>query len=71
MKTLIKKILGIHSIEEKLRVAEAEATYLKSLLNERYETEWKVRKDGKARYRKVATKVLVNAWHTESEPIDY
>jgi hypothetical protein len=39
------------------------------LLEERYESTWKVRKDGKARYRKVATKVLVNAWITESEPI--
>ena len=40
------------------------------LLEERYESAWKTRKDGKARYRKVATKVLVNAWVTESEPIE-
>jgi len=43
---------------------------LQRLMAERYESEWKVTKDGKKRYRKVATKVLVNAWVTESEPIE-
>jgi hypothetical protein len=43
---------------------------LQRLMAERYESEWKVTKDGTRRYRKVATKVLVNAWVTESEPID-
>lgn len=52
--------------EARLRAEEA---YLRSLLNERYEGDWKVTKDGTKRYRKVATKVLVNAWVTESEPI--
>ena len=42
---------------------------LQRLLAERYESEWKITKDGTKRYRKVATKVLVNAWVTESEPI--
>ena len=44
---------------------------LQRLMAERYESEWKVTKDGTRRYRKVATKVLVNAWVTESEPIDF
>ena len=43
---------------------------LQRLLAERYESEWKLTKDGTRRYRKVATKVLVNAWVTESEPLD-
>jgi len=43
---------------------------LQRLMAERYESEWKITKDGTRRYRKVATKVLVNAWITESEPLD-
>lgn len=35
-----------------------------------FKTEWKVRKDGKRRYRKVAIKTVVNVWRTESEPIE-
>ena len=55
-----------HMYEE----AQASANYLRGLLHERYESEWKTTKDGTKRYRKVATKVLVNAWVTESEPLD-
>ncbi len=43
---------------------------LQRIMAERYESEWKITKDGTRRYRKVATKVLVNAWITESEPLD-
>ena len=43
---------------------------LQRLMAERYESEWKVTKDGTRRYRKVATKVLANVWVTESEPLD-
>lgn len=68
MKRLMKWF-GLVKADELARV-QAEVTYLRSLLNERYETEWKVTKDGKRRYRRIATKVLVNAWITESEPIE-
>ena len=54
----------------KYDAAQAEVAYLKGMLDERYESEWKITKDGTRRYRKVATKVLVNAWVTESEPIE-
>jgi hypothetical protein len=54
----------------KYDAAQAEVAYLKGMLDERYESEWKITKDGTRRYRKVATKVLVNAWVTESEPFD-
>ena len=62
------------SVERELRKEVEDLTErldgVNKLLEERYESAWKVRKDGKARYRKVATKVLVNAWVTESEPIE-
>jgi hypothetical protein len=70
MKTLIKRLLGITRLEQQLEASRIETAYLKGLLNERYTTDWKLTKDGKRRYRKVATKVLVNAWHTESESIE-
>ena len=61
------------SVERELRKEVEDLTErldgVNKLLEERYESAWKVRKDGKARYRKVATKVLVNAWVTETEPI--
>ena len=61
--------------ERQAALAELETTlhelaYYKNRVDARYETEWKVTKDGTKRYRKVATKVLVNAWVTESEPLD-
>lgn len=65
-KELHSELLRIDSEKE---AALAEVRYLKALLNERYEGDWKVSKNGRTRYRKVATKVLVNAWVTESEPI--
>ena len=62
------------SVERELRKEVEDLTErldgVNKLLEERYESAWKVRKDGKARYRKVATKVLVNAWVTETEPIE-
>ena len=84
MKTLIKRLLGITRLENEIIGSHAEIkamadvilttrtelAYYKGLVQERYETEWKITKDGKRRYRKIATKVLVNAWHTESEPIE-
>jgi hypothetical protein len=83
MKTLIKRLLGITRLENEIIGSHAEIkamadvilttrtelAYYKGLVEERYETEWKITKDGKRRYRKIATKVLVNAWHTESEPL--
>ena len=63
-------VAEINRIDTAHEAALAEVKYLKSKLDERYESEWKVTKDGTKRYRKVATKVLVNAWHTESEPLD-
>lgn len=60
----------INRIDTEREAALTEVTYLRGLLNERYESEWKVTKDGRKRYRKVATKVLVNAWVTESEPLE-
>jgi hypothetical protein len=60
----------VEKLHNELIGANAELTYLRGLLAERYVGEWKVTKDGTKRYRKVATKVLVNAWVTESEPIE-
>jgi len=77
MKTLIKRLFGITKLEAEIKRLDSErinaelmVKYLRSQLDERYETEWKITKDGKRRYRRIATKVLVNAWHTESEPIE-
>lgn len=56
-------------VDDEREAALVEVKYLQGLLAERYEGEWKVTKDGRKRYRKVATKVLVNAWVTESEPL--
>jgi hypothetical protein len=84
MKTLIKRLFGITRLENEIIGAHAEIKamadvilttrteldYYKGLVEERYETEWKITKDGKRRYRKIATKVLVNAWRTESESIE-
>lgn len=36
----------------------------------RYETPWKLTKDGTRLYRKVAVKMVVNKWTTESRPYD-
>ena len=58
------------SVDAEREAALIDVKYLRGLLAERYEGEWKVTKDGTKRYRKVATKVLVNAWVTESEPLD-
>ena len=62
-------VAEINRIDTEREQAVAEAKHLKSLLDERYESAWKITKDGRKRYRKVATKVLVNAWVTESEPL--
>lgn len=40
------------------------------LVGARYETEWRISKDGTKRYRKVAVKMIVNRWRTESFPIE-
>ena len=63
-------VTEIRKLDTAHEAALAEVKYLKSVLDERYESEWRITKDGTKRYRKVATKVLVNAWHTESEPLD-
>jgi hypothetical protein len=77
MKTLIKRLFGITALEEEIKRLDSEridaelmVKYLRSQLDERYETEWKITKDGKRRYRKIATKVLVNSWRTQSESIE-
>jgi hypothetical protein len=56
-------------LESALKIVTLEAECYRYDMAERYETPWKVTKDGKRRYRKVATKVLSNKWRTESEPI--
>lgn len=42
---------------------------LKRQMDERYETAWRLTKDGTRQYRRVATKVLTNRWSTESVPV--
>ena len=58
------------AVLQQLRDAEFELEALKALMAERFFGDWKVTKDGTRRYRKVASKVLVNSWITESEPLD-
>lgn len=59
----------IAKLEAQLLYADSILDSINSQLNERYEGEWKLSKDGTKRYRKVATKVLVNRWKTESQPL--
>lgn len=60
---------ALNEADSKREQLQVELDYLKGLMNEVHYTPWKLRKDGKARYRRVATKVLMNSWSTESEPI--
>ena len=63
-------VAEINRIDTEREAALTEVNYLKGLLNARYESEWKLTKDGTRRYRKVATKVLADRWITESQPIE-
>ena len=76
MKTLRDNILMLFGLptpdeaqawKDKAEEMAAKHDALQRKMAERYESAWKVTKDGTKRYRKVATKVLVNAWITESE----
>ena len=60
---------ALNDCDTKREMLQAELDALKATMREVHYTPWKIRKDGKARYRKVATKYLANAWITESEPI--
>jgi hypothetical protein len=73
MKTMIDnmmKKLG-YSPTHELDVIKSE---LDSLIEEcdhpTYYGDWKVRKDGKALYRKVGVPMLMTKWITQSEPCD-
>ena len=57
------------AVKQRLRDVEFELEALKALMAERFVGDWKVTKDGTRRYRKVASKVLVNSWITESEEL--
>jgi len=61
---------ALNECDTKREMLQMELDYLKGLMNETYYTEWKITKDGKRRYRKVATKVLTNCWRTQSESIE-
>ena len=57
------------ALQHELACVKAERDRLSAMLTETHTTEWRVTKDGKRRYRRHASKVLVNAWITESEPL--
>lgn len=57
------------AVKQRLHDAETELANLKASLEAVWITEWKTTKDGKRRYRKVARKMVVNRWTTESEEL--
>lgn len=58
------------AVRQRMAEVQIELDCLKSQLAHVYYGEWKVTKNGKKRYRKVASRFIATGWTTQSESIE-